>query len=223
MPTNLVSALSDCPLFLAFLSLFFPLAFLFVAASGGGSEGFSHSLPCLAPCTVLLTFALSPKPRQQRTTPPQKNTKNPREKNEKTGHTASVEAVGFCPAGQAAIAASCGLDAFLRAWDAGAGFAPRAAVEHPDGVTRLAWHPRQPAVVATACLDGRVRLCDLRTGKVVVGGGLGGGLGGGGGGGGVLRGHAAGAAVQDVCFSPDGSMLLSGSDDGTARVFAVQM
>lgn len=88
-------------------------------------------------------------------------------------------------------------------WDAGAGFAARAAVEHPAGVTRLAWHPTQPAVVATACVDGRVRLCDLRTGAVAR----------------VLRGHQD--AVQDVCFSPDGRMVLSGSDDGTARVFSV--
>jgi WD40 repeat protein len=48
-----------------------------------------------------------------------------------------------------------------------------------------------------------VRLCDLRTGAVAR----------------VLQGHAD--AVQDVCFSPDGRMVLSGSDDGTARVFAV--
>jgi WD40 repeat protein len=57
-------------------------------------------------------------------------------------------------------------------------------------------------VVATACLDGRVRLCDLRTGAVAR----------------KLRGHQG--AVQDVCFSPDGRQVLSGSDDGTARVFS---
>jgi WD40 repeat protein len=122
--------------------------------------------------------------------------------NNQPGHTGSVEAAGFCPSGQAPLAASAGLDAFLRVWDAGAGFAPRAAVEHPAGVTRLAWHPQQPAVVATACLDGRVRLCDLRTGAVVR----------------KLSGHEG--PVQDVAFSPDGRHVLSGSDDGTARVFS---
>ena len=133
------------------------------------------------------------------------NTHTPNQPNkpQKPGHTASVEAAGFCPGGQPALAASAGLDAHLRVWDAGAGFSARAAVAHPAGVTRLAWHPLQPAVVATACVDGRVRLCDLRTGAVAR----------------TLRGHAD--AVQDVCFSPDGRAVLSGSDDGTARVFAV--
>jgi ribosome assembly protein SQT1 len=55
--------------------------------------------------------------------------------------------------------------------------------------------------VASACLDGGVRLWDLRTASCVK----------------TWWGHAAG--VQDVCFSSDGSMVLSGSDDDTARVF----
>ena len=35
----------------------------------------------------------------------------------------------------------------------------------------------------------------------------------------ALGGHQD--AVQDVAFSPDGGMLLTGSDDGTARVFSL--
>lgn len=55
--------------------------------------------------------------------------------------------------------------------------------------------------MASACLDGGVRLWDLRTAACVA----------------TWWGHTAG--VQDVCFSSDGSMVLSGGDDDTARVF----
>lgn len=64
----------------------------------------------------------------------------------------------------------------------------------------MAWHKQQP-LVATGCLDGVVRLWDLRTSACVK----------------TLSGHAE--AVQDVVISPSGSMVLSGADDATARVF----
>jgi angio-associated migratory cell protein len=69
-----------------------------------------------------------------------------------------------------------------------------------QGVTRLAWHPTTP-LVFTACGDGVARCWDLRTGAAVR----------------SYTGHAA--AVQDLALSPDGGMLLTGSDDGTAKVF----
>lgn len=67
-------------------------------------------------------------------------------------------------------------------------------------VTRLAWHPQQP-LVTTSCLDGGVRLWDLRTAACVR----------------TWWGHTAG--VQDVAMSRDGNFVLSGADDNTARVF----
>lgn len=69
-------------------------------------------------------------------------------------------------------------------------------------ITRMAWASQQP-LVATGCLDGVVRLWDLRTSGCVK----------------ELHGHSS--AVQDLTFSPDGSMVLTGSDDATARVFAL--
>ncbi len=69
-------------------------------------------------------------------------------------------------------------------------------------VTRLAWHPTQP-LVFSGCADGVARCWDLRTGSLVR----------------QWGGHAD--AVQDIALSPDGSMLLSGSDDCTAKVFQV--
>jgi ribosome assembly protein SQT1 len=69
-------------------------------------------------------------------------------------------------------------------------------------ITRMAWDKQQP-LVATGCLDGVVRLWDLRTSACVK----------------QLHGHSS--AVQDLVLSPDGSMLLSGADDATARVFSL--
>jgi len=65
-----------------------------------------------------------------------------------------------------------------------------------------AWHPSQP-LVATGCYDAVARVWDLRTGGCVR----------------ELRGHQD--AIQDIAFSPDGGMLITGSDDNTSRIFAV--
>ena len=117
-------------------------------------------------------------------------------------HTDSVEAVAFGPP-SLPLLASAGMDGKLILWDAGS-LAPRVVCEHgPDGVTCLGFAPpttRAP-LVATGGLDGVVRAWDARTGECVR----------------ALTGHAKG--VQAVAWSPDGNLILSGSDDGTAKVF----
>ena len=117
-------------------------------------------------------------------------------------HTDSVEAVAFGPP-SLPLLASAGMDGKLILWDAGS-LAPRVVCEHgPDGVTCLGFAPptaRTP-LVATGGLDGVVRAWDARTGECVR----------------ALTGHAKG--VQAVAWSPDGNLILSGSDDGTAKVF----
>ncbi|GIL70349.1 hypothetical protein Vretimale_3470 [Volvox reticuliferus] len=117
-----------------------------------------------------------------------------------TGHEDSVEAVGL--SAQLPLAASASLDGKLLIWDCGT-LSQRGCCEHPTSVTRMVWHPTEPFVF-TACLDGASRCWDLRTASCVR----------------TYGGHED--AVQDICLSPDGSMLLTGSDDGTARVFKVK-
>lgn len=73
---------------------------------------------------------------------------------------------------------------------------------HLQAVTRVAWSVAGP-LVATGCVDGVVRLWDLRTAACVK----------------QLHGHKQ--AVQDLTLSPDGSMVLSGADDAVARVFSL--
>ncbi|KXZ49922.1 hypothetical protein GPECTOR_19g373 [Gonium pectorale] len=116
------------------------------------------------------------------------------------GHEDSVEAVGL--SSTLPLAASASLDGKLLIWDCGT-LSQRGACEHPTSITRMVWHPTEP-LVFTACLDGASRCWDLRTGTCVR----------------TYGGHED--AVQDICISPDGSMLLTGSDDGTARVFKVR-
>jgi ribosome assembly protein SQT1 len=88
-------------------------------------------------------------------------------------------------------------------WDLAAS-AARASCEHPDSVTALACHPSAP-LLFTGCADGGVRCWDARTGECAR----------------AWRGHAQ--VVQDLALSPDGGMVLSGSEDGTARVFSMAM
>jgi ribosome assembly protein SQT1 len=165
------------------------------------------------------------------------------------GEDQSVEAVAFLP-GQPLLAATAALDGKLIIWDVATSTA-RAVCEHPEvsggrgaagrrrawvggsagrqwggegagrgacgprtrhptkfsplllqGITRLACHPTEP-LVFSGCIDGAVRCWDARTGACTH----------------TFRGHAE--AVQDLAVSPDGSMVLSGSEDGTARVFSL--
>ena len=77
----------------------------------------------------------------------------------------------------------------------------RGVIDHPAAITKLAWHPTQP-LVFSACLDGMVRCFDLRTSASVKSWG----------------GH--GGPILDIDLSPDGQMIITGSDDKTARIFA---
>lgn len=109
----------------------------------------------------------------------------------------SVEAVAFLPGLPLALTA--GLDGKLVIWDLGT-FTPRATCQHPEGITRIVCHPWAPFVV-TGCIDGSVRCWDARTGACTQ----------------TWHGHRE--AVQDLALSSDGKMILSGSEDGSARVF----
>eukprot|EP00271_Cylindrocystis_brebissonii_P004273 TRINITY_DN15912_c0_g1_i1.p1 TRINITY_DN15912_c0_g1~~TRINITY_DN15912_c0_g1_i1.p1 ORF type:complete len:417 (+),score=84.25 TRINITY_DN15912_c0_g1_i1:438-1688(+) len=117
------------------------------------------------------------------------------------GHEGSVECVGLCSAG-IPIGASGSMDGKLCLWDITAGQL-RSTCEHPDGVTHLLWHPVLPAVLFTGCLDGGIRMWDARTATCQR----------------HFRGHRD--SVQNLATTADGSFVLSGSDDKTARVFGM--
>ena len=74
---------------------------------------------------------------------------------------------------------------------------------HDEGVNHILWHPVEPQLVLSGSIDGVVRLWDCRTGTAVR----------------TFTGH------RDCCLSlalaADGQHVLSGSDDATAKLFAL--
>lgn len=101
------------------------------------------------------------------------------------------------------------MDGTLKIWDLGT-FNCRHVCTHPDGagVTKLRWHARLP-LVYTAGTDGALRLWDARSGVLLQ----------------TLTGHED--MVVDFALAcgegSRGDVVLTGSDDGTAKVFYVQM
>lgn len=117
------------------------------------------------------------------------------------GHTDGVECAAFGQAG-GAVGATGGLDGKLLVWDLQAMAQRGPACEHPAGVTRIALGPGA-TTVWTACVDGVVRLWDLRSGRCEA----------------ERTGHAD--AVLGLEATEDGRAAVTGSDDGTARVFVM--
>jgi WD40 repeat protein len=117
------------------------------------------------------------------------------------GHTDRVESVCFSPEGRRLASASA--DGTVKVWDAHAGQEPRTFQVRakilcfsPDG-QRLAGIPH--ANVSTA------KIWDVSTGQEVV----------------CLEKHSS-LRLTSVCFSPDGSQLTSGYDDGSVRIWDAQ-
>ncbi|XP_021896061.1 transcription initiation factor TFIID subunit 5 [Carica papaya] len=79
---------------------------------------------------------------------------------------------------------------------------PRFTCDHEEGVTCLAWLDASRCL-ATGCVDGKVRLWDSLSGNCVR----------------TFTGHSD--AIQSLSFSANWDFLVSGSIDGTARVFEV--
>jgi WD40 repeat protein/tRNA A-37 threonylcarbamoyl transferase component Bud32 len=128
------------------------------------------------------------------------------------GHTALVYGVAFSPDGTQAL--SGGADQHLRLWDVQSGRA-LLSLRHPTGIGGVAFTPdgRRALSGSGACLaddgsdylsadfDCRVRLWDLATGKELQ----------------RFEGHTG--AVWNVDCSADGRYALSGSSDGTLRLW----
>jgi len=119
--------------------------------------------------------------------------------------TLSVECVGFSNSAFK-WAASGGCDSTMKIWDLLGGQC-RAICHHDGSVVALRWHVSLP-FVATAALDRIVRLWDARSGTLVK----------------EFTGHRD--LVLNLSFVPDpfqpgSDIIVSVSDDGTAKVFQV--
>lgn len=112
----------------------------------------------------------------------------------------SIEAVGFSP--QQPMLATASLSGVLGIWDLSS-YRLRQQCKHPGGVVRLKWDHSTP-LVYTGCLDGVVRLWDSRSGSC------------------EREWHGHSGEILDLAVSRDGSFLVTGSGDSTARVFTVQ-
>ncbi|KAJ1729271.1 60S ribosomal subunit assembly or modification protein [Coemansia sp. Benny D160-2] len=112
--------------------------------------------------------------------------------------TESVEAVGLCSV--LPLAATGSVDGSLSIWDISA-MRLRTTLKHDDSVTRLAWHADSPLLTSVS-MDCSVRTWDARTGECVR----------------VWRGHQEG--IMDFAMTPDGSTIVTASDDGCCLVFA---
>jgi RNA polymerase sigma factor (sigma-70 family) len=159
------------------------------------------------------------------------------------GHTDSVTALAFSPDNR--LLASGSQDRLIRLWDLTVDDGRSTILDgHDKGVTALAFLPTNEKILASAGIDGTVKLWDIVTGrclatlsdrpgpifalsaapdgKTLASGGLDG----------IVRiwdianrkvlhrltrGHSD--KISAVCFSPNGRLLASASWDGTARIW----
>lgn len=126
-------------------------------------------------------------------------------------HTASGEAVcvplrhldtigmgTFSPDGSTVVTVSHDRTAVV--WPLASGARFGTALLHDDSVTLVAFHPSGDTFV-TASDDGKVRVWDTRSGL-------------------LLRTFVQDAPVLDLAISTDGTLLIAGSADGTARLWS---
>lgn len=128
-----------------------------------------------------------------------------------TGHTAAVNSVAFSPDGSRIV--SGGDDRRAIVWETFTGQMVADLTGHAFGVTSVAFSPTDATLVLTGSVDQTARLWDVISGSPLVSfepqtnneGAL-------------ISGHAN--SVTSVAFSPDGSRVLTGSDDRTAKLWS---
>ena len=116
------------------------------------------------------------------------------------GHTDVEEAVGFS-ASEPSLLATASLDGSVRVFHL-ASHTPQHEFRHEAGVIKLLWHPTD-AILVTASLDASVRIWDARAGSNLA----------------VMLGNTD--HVLDICMDPLGKFVISGGEDGSARVFDI--
>ncbi|XP_063700323.1 angio-associated migratory cell protein-like [Culicoides brevitarsis] len=117
------------------------------------------------------------------------------------GNSGAIESVLLdCPDLDAKIAVTATLDGKVTIWDASKQIA-RTECEDPNpvGITRMVW-AKDHAIVAGS-LSGAIKVWDARTGQLRF----------------TLLGHADN--INDVCYDKKRNIVLSASEDGTAKIF----
>ncbi|KAJ3304261.1 hypothetical protein HDV03_002998 [Kappamyces sp. JEL0829] len=114
-------------------------------------------------------------------------------------HGDSVETIQFC--NTLPYVATGGVDGKIHVWDIHANLL-RFTCSHEDAVTRVRWSPASAHIVSSS-VDGTLKVWDGRTGELVR----------------TLHGHQNG--ILDFDIRADGSIALTGSDDGVALCFPI--
>lgn len=113
-----------------------------------------------------------------------------------------LETVAFAPNPQLGLLALGTLSGAVSIWDYARQLlrhqCSKADEKYVGGVTKMIWINNQ---LVTGCLDGSIRVYEGRTGECTQ----------------VLTGHRS--EVLDLCFNSKESIILTTSDDGTARIF----
>ena len=116
-----------------------------------------------------------------------------------SSHTAEVNDVAFSPDGTQLLSGANDRRAIL--WSVPDGTILRDS-PHTLGVNAVAFSPREPILVATGSEEGIVRIWNNTSGIELI----------------RFVGHEG--PVNDLVFSPDGSVLYTASDDNTAKAWA---
>ncbi|XP_021191298.2 angio-associated migratory cell protein [Helicoverpa armigera] len=116
-----------------------------------------------------------------------------------------LETVAFAQDTQLGLLATGTLTGAVGIWDVARQMIRHQCAKSDDavgGVTKMVWVKNH---LVTGCLDGSVRVYEGRTGERSQ----------------MLTGHRS--EVLDLCFNPKESLILTTSDDGTARIFKYEV
>jgi len=129
------------------------------------------------------------------------------------GHSDDVDSVSFSPDGKRIVSGS--HDKTLKVWDALTGQETLTFKGHTDFVSSVSFSPDGKRIASSSANwetnSGLIRVWDAETGQMVLALG------------GLSSPDRHSGAVASVSFSPDGMRIISGSDDGTVKVWNLSM